>query len=212
MHIGFYALLNSDTWQLQFRNSHSGGLPSPYLLIQIIPDRLASKPANPSSSRVVDPPAEIGQAGRHQITLLSANPLAGHKSELPDVSGFIAVQQLERRPAPVSQPDIESLRLNQNISIPVIARLYIDSSGKVVEVRFNREFDPDAMQQIRNMFQRTLFIPGRRAGMDVASYVDIELSVTDLHRRLVCNANAACVYASQDPPDEPEGQSQKQGR
>jgi len=62
-------------------------------------------------------------------------------------------------------------------------RLFIDARGVVHSVTVKA---PDAADwsPLQRMFEATRFIPGRRGGQDVASWVEIEVNVSDLVRVL----------------------------
>jgi hypothetical protein len=42
------------------------------------------------------------------------------------------------------------------------------------------ELDADVVARAKTMFYETAFLAGKRRGQDVASYMDIELSLADL--------------------------------
>lgn len=87
---------------------------------------------------------------------------------------------MERRPFPVSAPTA-SKYLNK-ASLPAIVvrlRLFIDSHGKVVDIRFisPENLEEKVNQQISEMFFATSFVPGNIHGIDLPSYMDIELDL-----------------------------------
>lgn len=63
--------------------------------------------------------------------------------------------------------------------LPMRLRLYVDGTGKVVDVVVLQATDDDeVLDRVRRMFLSTAFIAGRLRGEDVASYKDLELVLT----------------------------------
>ena len=93
------------------------------------------------------------------------------------LSAYLPSSAMERRPTPISEPDIASIQTNASSGLPVRLRLYVDRRGQVVEVVTLVASDADAafVVALARMFRATAFLPGQRAGVDVASYMDIEL-------------------------------------
>lgn len=83
---------------------------------------------------------------------------------------------------PKSAPDSASLAGVASSGLPIRLRLFVDARGVVakVEVLHANEFDAEAVARLKEVFRATGFIPGRFNGVDVASYMDIELSLADL--------------------------------
>ncbi|MFZ2972845.1 MAG: hypothetical protein WA049_09405 [Ferribacterium limneticum] len=93
---------------------------------------------------------------------------------------YFPTHLMERRPFPVSAPTA-SKYLNK-ASLPAIVvrlRLFIDSHGKVVDIRFisPENLEEKVNQQISEMFFATSFVPGNIHGIDLPSYMDIELDL-----------------------------------
>jgi hypothetical protein len=67
----------------------------------------------------------------------------------------------------------------QSSGLPIRVRLFIDSLGTVAAIAVLQasDIDADAVRRIKGMFYGTAFIAGRRGGLDVASYLDIELQL-----------------------------------
>jgi TonB family protein len=83
---------------------------------------------------------------------------------------------------PRSAPDIAVLQGLPFSGLPMRVRLTIDSTGRVVDVALLRSLDdPIVNEAVQRMFLATAFVPARRAGIDVASVEDIELSLDDVH-------------------------------
>ena len=82
---------------------------------------------------------------------------------------------------PRSAPDIATLQGLPFSGLPMRIRLTIDSAGRVVDVVMLRSMDDAAVNEaVRRMFLATGFVPARRAGVDVASVQDIDISLDDL--------------------------------
>ena len=90
--------------------------------------------------------------------------------------------QLELPPLPRSEPDATRLLGAVASGLPIRLRLYIDELGVVANIELLQasEQDDDVVERVKKMFYDTRFLAGRRAGIDVASYMDIEISVADL--------------------------------
>ncbi|WP_326940523.1 hypothetical protein [Actimicrobium sp. GrIS 1.19] len=90
---------------------------------------------------------------------------------------FFSASSMERGPSPVSEPD-QSLMTERSVTgLPVRLRLYIDRFGVVVDVTAiqTSEQDQAFVDNLIGMFKATAFLPGRRDGMDMPSYLDLEL-------------------------------------
>lgn len=85
-------------------------------------------------------------------------------------------------PLPKSAPDSTPLAGVPNSGLPIRLRLFVDARGAVakVEVLQASQFDAEAVARLKDVFLATGFVPGRSNGVDVASYLDIELSLADL--------------------------------
>lgn len=90
---------------------------------------------------------------------------------------------LERKPMPVSAPDAHML---EGFFLPaemIHLRLFIDERGVVRSVTVKAPA-ATAWAPVTRMFEATRFLPGQRAGQNVASWVEIEVNVSDLVRVL----------------------------
>ncbi len=77
-------------------------------------------------------------------------------------------------------PDGSKLEGLHGAGVPMRLRLFIDASGRVVEVKVLESSDTsDVIQRVSEMFMATHFVPARKAGADVDSYKDIELTLGD---------------------------------
>lgn len=91
---------------------------------------------------------------------------------------FWAAEALDRPPVPVSAPDTARLDGLVWSGLPLRLRLFVDAAGRVVDVQplVVAPGDEAALPRLREMFVATAFIPGRRAGHDVPSRLDLELT------------------------------------
>lgn len=105
-------------------------------------------------------------SGQNQPTRPISNP-----------STYLPSTAMDRRPTPVSEPDIDALQGLVTSGLPVRLRIYIDRFGRVAEVTTLEAgiLDEEFAIGLRKMFLATAFLPGRLHGQDVASFLDIEL-------------------------------------
>ncbi|GAA5157939.1 hypothetical protein GCM10025770_01860 [Viridibacterium curvum] len=90
---------------------------------------------------------------------------------------YLPADQLEYTPVPVSAPDYDSLPGANPSQTAMRVRLYVDESGTVQAVHPLR-LDPrdrEFLVSLRRMFEATRYLPGRRQGVPVSSYIDLEL-------------------------------------
>lgn len=131
---------------------------------------------NPPKNLIPTPVQRIKSEVRsHEEPALANADLA--PGTLPDLDTYLPSDTMDRRPTPMSEPDITTLEGLTTSGLPVRLRLYIDRIGKVVAV-FTLEaglLDDDFTKGLQKMFLDTAFIPGKLLGEDRASYLDIEL-------------------------------------
>ena len=107
------------------------------------------------------------------------------KGTNPSLPYYFPSYLLDRVPVPISAPNpAEHLMSSAVPIIPIRLRLYIDAFGKVtnidtLSVDINNE---PLVESLKNMFYATSFIAGNRRGNDVASYVDIEVGLSEAER------------------------------
>ena len=84
---------------------------------------------------------------------------------------------MDRRPTPVSEPDLTIVEGVPSSGLPVRLRIYIDRFGTVVNVVTLEAgiLDDEFVIALQKMFRATAFLPGGKDGIDVPSYMDIEL-------------------------------------
>ena len=95
---------------------------------------------------------------------------------------FLPADRLDRRPTPVSAPDLRWLDAlaDQPVSgLPLRLRLFITATGEVVAVEPVEvsELDAFALPALEAMFRDTAYVPGRYQGRDVASQIDLEVQL-----------------------------------
>jgi len=95
---------------------------------------------------------------------------------------FLPADRLDRRPTPVSAPDLRWLDAlaDQPVSgLPLRLRLFITAAGEVVAVEPVEvsELDAFALPALEAMFRDTAYVPGRYQGRDVASQIDLEVQL-----------------------------------
>ena len=94
---------------------------------------------------------------------------------------FLAADTLDQRPVAVSEPDIARLGVAPVSGLPVVLRVFVSRSGQVVrvEVIAASEDDTAFITELEAMLKATLFLPGKRGGVDVAAFFDVKLSAID---------------------------------
>ena len=90
---------------------------------------------------------------------------------------YLPSVMMERRPTPVSAPDLQRIGVKPVSGLPIRLRIYVAPSGQVsrVEQLDVSELDTEFALSVATMFQETLFLPGRLDGVDRYSYLDVEL-------------------------------------
>jgi hypothetical protein len=142
-----------------------------------------SRPTAPSVVRPVPPvAASLARPGSGAIG--DAIPKAGLSEQATDVqdelpSTFLPSSEMERGAVPASEPDSQFLNGVENTGLPIRLRLYVDKHGVVKDIHTLQADDMDAMavERLKAMFYATTFIPARREGKDMSSYMDIELNL-----------------------------------
>lgn len=104
----------------------------------------------------------------------------GDKSD--DTLRYLPSRLLDRPPVPYSAPTPSKYLTGTSIpALPIYLRLYIDKSGKVVRIdaKTVEYMDESLLAPVKEMFFATAFIPGNIKGVDVPSYIDIELQLSE---------------------------------
>lgn len=86
--------------------------------------------------------------------------------------------QLDVAPVPRSAPDESRLAGIAATGLPVRLRIFIESDGVVsqVQVLHVAQADEDFARAVQEVVLATAYVPGRRAGTDVAAYIDVEVA------------------------------------
>lgn len=95
---------------------------------------------------------------------------------------FFSANVMERHPFPASSPRPEGFLSDVELPAAVVQlRLFIDAQGRVLRIE---NLSPEllgtkAEAGLRAMFLATHFIPGNIHGIDLPSYMDIEIDLRD---------------------------------
>jgi len=97
-------------------------------------------------------------------------------------STFLPSDAMDQVAVPVSWPDLNILTNVQGTGLPIRLRLFVDAYGTIQDIQVVQAdgIDEITIDQLKQMFYATKFIAGRRNGKDTPSYLDIQLSITDL--------------------------------
>lgn len=162
------------------------------IAVQLLRPESIPMPAPPSTEPVgtlpphpVQQPAVAGSHGavpRRRSTPTEQDLLSG-KTDISDSAvTFLPASMLDRRPLPVSEPDTSMLNGSTSTGLPINLRLFIDSYGNVlrIDVLSANADDAQFIEQLKQMFFATRYIPGRRNGRDVGAFTDIQLNAVTL--------------------------------
>lgn len=94
---------------------------------------------------------------------------------------YYTADQLTKRPRAIAVAELDTAATKHFIvSGKLILQLWIDASGKVVEVDVEDSNLPEIFAETaRNTFKRSRFSPGERDGIPVGSLMRIEVSYDD---------------------------------
>lgn len=130
---------------------------------------------------------EAKENGVHQAVVASSakqtTPEGGSQPAQEASPRFLAASSVDRTALPVSGPDTSMLNGTEVPNGTVKLRLYIDEAGKVVDIRIlDADIDDAQLRYARviEMFKATRFIPALREREEVASFIDIEVDVSEL--------------------------------
>lgn len=87
---------------------------------------------------------------------------------------------MDRPPYPVSAPTPGKYLDKASLPATIVRlRLFIDKNGNVVDIKFKfpENLEEKASRQIAEMFYTTSFVPGNIHGIDLPTYMDIELDL-----------------------------------
>lgn len=145
---------------------------------QVVPIRLLAEAAPrraPASAVLFAEPVPVATSPDTLLAEADLRPIAVATASA--LTSYLPSSAMERRPMPVSEPDVASIKTDMASGLPVRLRIYIDRLGNVVSVvpLVASEADAAFVTALARMFRATAFLPGQRGGVDVASYMDIEL-------------------------------------
>jgi hypothetical protein len=184
------------------------GVPNkpPVLAVRVLPAQLHAPAAEAVEARwapqhtvrTVTPAKVHVAAARPEPALALAVPAADSPAPIAEpqaapTSLHLPPHLLDIPPLPRSAPD-ESLIVGvPHSGLPMRLRLFIEADGRVssVEVLDAQPLDVIALEHLARMFSRTAFVPGRREDRDVASFIDVEVSLG--------GASTAIAQATQAP-------------
>lgn len=146
----------------------------------------AAAPVSALSSRAAVPaatPEPLATATQPALApeIVASAPPSPQVPTVAPTHDFLSSAQVDRIAIAFPSPDTASLSGLSWSGIPIRLRLFVDATGRCVDVRFlSASEDADTLEHLRRMFLATRFIPARRAGVEVDSYRDIELAVSDV--------------------------------
>lgn len=130
------------------------------------------------------PDALIERAARRDSrrSVASRALAAEHPGPAIEAPKYFPTSELQIQPLPRSEPDSTRLLGIKASGLPIRLRLYVDAAGAVadIDVLSASELDTEAVDRAKAMFHATAFVPGKRNGEEVASYMDIELDLASL--------------------------------
>lgn len=158
---------------------------SPVVVIRLISETQASLPKNE--------PISVSTLSRDVAPIQDRNdaiapPSVGKVSALRDIVEksivakppgiFLPSSSMDRRPTPFSEPDMQMVNATPASGLPLKLRIFVNSLGRVVNVTpiSASPLDSDFVDDVIVMFRATTFLPGQSGGVDVDSYLDIELA------------------------------------
>jgi hypothetical protein len=144
----------------------------PVMVARIVAPALAATPTSLHAAPLAQYPPS-----RQEALAAPEAPVA--QTGVAVFADFKPSRDLDRAAVPRSAPDVSMLEGLHFSGLPMRLRLYVDATGKVVDVVALQTADDDeVLDRVRHMFLSTAFIAGRLRGEDVASYKDLELVLT----------------------------------
>lgn len=144
------------------------------------PSRVPSAPPQGHVTATPEPLAVETRSALAPERQASAPP-APQEPTIAPAHDFLSSAQVDSIAIAFPSPDISSLSGLSWSGLPIRLRLFVDASGRCVDVQFLRASeDAGTLERLRQMFLATHFLPARRGGADVDAYRDIELDVSDV--------------------------------
>jgi len=140
-------------------------------------------PSAPPEARVDATPEPLAVKTRSALApeRQASAPPSPQAPTIAPAHDFLSSTQVDSIAIAFPSPDISSLSGLSWSGLPIRLRLFVDASGRCVDVQFLRASeDAGTLERLRQMFLATHFLPARRAGADVDAYRDIELDVADV--------------------------------
>jgi hypothetical protein len=111
--------------------------------------------------------------GLYPDGLYVAAPIGAHDRQ----ESHLPTKALDLPPMPRSAPDRQMLDGFHRSGLPMKVRLFVEADGTVsaTELLASAPGDDETATQVMAMFRDTAFSPGRRRGVDVASFIDLEI-------------------------------------
>lgn len=138
---------------------------------------------SPPSLQTPEPAPKITSIKAAPIAVLMTPPSTSRQQQTPIASEitspfYFPVNLLDRGPLPKSEPDLLHINEKSVTNRPIKLRIYIDRFGKVdnVATLIADELDDDFARAAAEIFRATVFLPGRMQGVDVATFIDIEVN------------------------------------
>ncbi|WP_061534320.1 hypothetical protein [Collimonas arenae] len=154
----------------------------------------AKEATPPAIPKLVPPPIQLApriDASKSQPgsgSIGDAIPKAGLADKADDIrdespSTFLPSSEMDLGAVPVSEPDSRLLVGVESSGLPIRLRLYVDKYGVVKDIHVLQvdDMDAPAVERLESMFYATTFIPARREGRDMSSYMDIEVNIADFN-------------------------------
>lgn len=142
------------------------------------PDQPPDQPTQPSPDEADAPKAPPPTQGDARPSNLDDD------LDVAKVAGtvYLPANKVDVKPLPKSAPDLDGMDL-PSVKQKVVLRIFINASGLVDEVMPIAEpsADDGLLESLHNAFKVTAFLPGRHHGVDVATYMDIEITPNPLH-------------------------------
>lgn len=187
VHVAAIALLSRSTSPRAPDGGSSMRSEAPVVVASVLPG--AAPTFEPSVSRPAPESALRDPQGRaadvHEPSTTSgerpSEPSAAKEVARASAGTYWPTKALDFPPLPRSAPDSSGV---SGLGIPGSAirlQLYIDARGVVTDVRIleARNVEGRVIAEVKRMFYATGFVAGRRGGIDVASYMTIEMDLSE---------------------------------
>jgi hypothetical protein len=138
-----------------------------------------SKPLNHEAlkSKPTAPPLASDQAPASRVDLDSSKT----KNTAFNPADYFGPNDVERKALPLSNIDRSMLAQHLYSGLPIKLRLYINATGHIVKIERIAVLEQDAIfvDTLEKLLFDLTFLPAKRDGLDVNSYLDIAFSFGD---------------------------------